>query len=533
MFRKYHPSLGTSATVCGLAIAAVLSTSLMDGPSSQLAAEPRLHVRVKSGEVCNFFKESDVVRGSYGGWDIGVSSDGNRIVVSFPYVIDFRRRIASRLHGAGKACVFSDSRGAAISPCGAVALYAEDETGFSCWDVEKGLRLEYIFTPSSVVRLRFSRSGKFLAARCGNGQCLLYEWPSKRLLYSVTDRGGITCSIDVSDDGRYLITGCHGDPAVLWRVPAKEPYHSKIGPPESSCFVTISRSGFMAAYGSLTTKRIVVLETVTGRIRMEMKCSICPRRLTFTSDARLLVVSGKDGVAIVDLMHGAEMLVIEMVKEKDAIAEVVPETDDLILFLDHCYRIPATSYLRRWRDRKLSPAPEELDRAWEDLASPDATKAFHACKLFLSNTEQVLAYLSTKLQAGKAEFDEISKRIAGYVEALGAADPQQREKATEKLRELDWHALVMLERYANHPDPEIRRRVKLLMVDLEHKCKLRFLRVIEILEHLSLPKAIATLQELACAAEGTSLGVEVRAALDRLAMRKTALDKSVEQRADP
>ena len=117
-----------------------------------------------------------------------------------------------------------------------------------------------------------------------------------------------------------------------------------------------------------------------------------------------------------------------------------------------------------------------------------------------------------------------SKRIAGLLAQLDSDEFAVREKATQALSALGEQVESALRTaLAGNSSLEVRRRVEMILEQLEPSkslARLRALRAVAVLEHISTPEAREVLEKLANGAPEARLTQEAKASLGRLAKRR-------------
>ena len=159
----------------------------------------------------------------------------------------------------------------------------------------------------------------------------------------------------------------------------------------------------------------------------------------------------------------------------------------------------------------VEPATRDTLRThWNDLASPDAARAFRALHALALVPHLAGPYVERHLAVTPAPPD-----LAACIERLAADSFAVRQEATRCLERADETARPALEKAATHSDLEIRRRATKLLLRLDRPSArtLQLLRAIELLEMLRRP---AALRRLAEGPDASYVTRDARAALDRL-----------------
>jgi WD40 repeat protein len=161
-----------------------------------------------------------------------------------------------------------------------------------------------------------------------------------------------------------------------------------------------------------------------------------------------------------------------------------------------------------------------LDRnaLWEDLASPDAARAYGAAALLVKDPEAGAELLRERLRlVAPAAPDRLGRLIAD-LDADAFATRQQAEAELASLGPLAEPALRA--KLATRPPPEVRRRLLHLLEGLQQSKaspeRLREMRGVLVLEHCGTAAARKALEALARGAPAAPLTQDARAALERL-----------------
>jgi hypothetical protein len=166
---------------------------------------------------------------------------------------------------------------------------------------------------------------------------------------------------------------------------------------------------------------------------------------------------------------------------------------------------------------------EELTHLWDDLASPDATRAYTASWQLTESPERALHLLRKHVRpVSPATMEQIRALVAD----LDSDEFSRRKAASARLRELgDGAKGVLREALSADPSPEQRRRVEALLKALERPLSgesLREVRAVAVLERVGTSEAVGLLRELAGGDAAARLTDEAKASLGRLGKRQTS-----------
>lgn len=177
-------------------------------------------------------------------------------------------------------------------------------------------------------------------------------------------------------------------------------------------------------------------------------------------------------------------------------------------------------HLWDWRDPCLEQprrlGPNEIDRLWADLAAEDAAPAYRAIATLRALPQQAVHMLAERLQPiGSVTPAQLERLITDLEDDCFPV----REQAYRRLEALGEAARPALQRaLAGKPSPEVKRRVEMLLGQLEgppSPGQLRCLRAVEVLECVGTAEAQQVLQKLAGGAPGAVETEDARAALQR------------------
>jgi hypothetical protein len=287
----------------------------------------------------------------------------------------------------------------------------------------------------------------------------------------------------ISPDGKIVAgTHCGRDYIDLWDVASKTPTTLSIIPPKSSNGV--ERMMFSPDSRTLAVLerdgRLSLWEVVTGTKRATLPGKTHVPDMEFSPDGRFLAVGAERSIQFWDLAG---------VKRKP-------------------------------------PDAAETARLWRHLGSADAELAFGAVRTLAAFPSQALPLLRKELRPRILSESE-SKKIDRLLIDLDDDAFAAREKASKALKHLGMRAEAMLHHALGaHPSPEVRRRLRQLVEDIERdkvgSDLIEYLRAVEVLEHIGTPEAAAVLEELAQRGCNVPLRQEAKSSLARLKKRPIA-----------
>jgi hypothetical protein len=250
-------------------------------------------------------------------------------------------------------------------------------------------------------------------------------------------------------------------------------------------------------------------------------------RIVFSPDGRVLVVGGTNNRKVfLEVASGKEIFRFPIPDYLDS-TDFAPDGTTLATGGSKDFA------LLIWDVRELagaaptSPAhlkEKELALFWDNLADPDAGRAYRARWLLAGSPEQAVSLLRKRLPTVPLPDKARIKRL---LTRLGSPRYRTRKKATqelEKIGELAEPALLLVLR--NKPGPEVAQRVRLLLRKIERQRRypaaeqLRQVRAAALLEQIGTPDARRLLRKYAKGAPGARLTREAHASCQRLAMKK-------------
>jgi RNA polymerase sigma factor (sigma-70 family) len=290
--------------------------------------------------------------------------------------------------------------------------------------------------------------------------------------------------------------------------------------------LTLSPDGRTLATTADGGKTVVLLETATGGRRAELRGhSEMIFRMAFAPDGRTLASGSMDGtIRLWDLPSGKEVgrleghrgWVLDLAFSPDCRRLASAGLDTTALVWD------VARYTHRER-AAARPGADELRSAWEDLGG-DAGKAYRATGVLAAAPEQTVPFLAERVRPAAAPD---AKRVAKLLTDLDDERFEAREKATKELEGLGCLVESALRQaLANRPSAEARRRLTALLEKVEGATptpeEVRAVRIVEALERAGTASARRLLTDLAGGVAEARLTREAKAALRRLADRRTS-----------
>jgi WD domain, G-beta repeat len=263
-----------------------------------------------------------------------------------------------------------------------------------------------------------------------------------------------------------------------------------------------------------STQGLVLWETVTGRERLRTGKTASFQDAAFSPDGRLLAAGALDGAVFVfDAADGTELAKLE--GHTGSVRSLAFSPDGNLLATGSADTTVLLWDATRWPRAK--PAATDADPAalWDDLASPDAARAYKAIRALAAAPQKSVPLLKEKVPPVRPVPRET---IARLIADLDSDDFATRQKATQELEAIGPPAESALTTALDHDGSlEMKKRLRNLLEKLSSDDlppeRLRQMRVVEVLQHAQSPEARALLQELAAGADGAALTREAQAAL--------------------
>jgi RNA polymerase sigma factor (sigma-70 family) len=300
----------------------------------------------------------------------------------------------------------------------------------------------------------------------------------------------------------------YGDDRIAW--------HTLVVSPDGELAACILGGG--DDFRTRVDNRVVLCEARTGKVLRAWNDSGLRGRwweqLCFSPDGRLLASSDGSAVHVWEAASGSEVRTFRAHEgEIESLAFsgngrrlISAASDSTALIWD----LPLAVHSRR----NVGP----VDACWEDLARPDAARAWAAVWRLAAEPEASVPFLRKHLRpVGEAEMAALRRHVTD----LGSDTFAVRQKAFQELKRLGPEAAPALRSAAEEKiSLETRRRIDQLLDQLRHKppaaAWLRTWRALAVLEQAGTPAARRLLQELARGASGAWLTEQARAAQQRL-----------------
>ncbi len=331
----------------------------------------------------------------------------------------------------------------------------------------------------------------------------------------------------LSPDGHFLATAqrVRGVPGIDWQFrvvsswTGKEQTRFDLDSDGSFTSIVFSTDGRLLALGNVgfLEGRIRLFEIATGQL-VETLALPEDQRLAFSPDGRWLAAGNR----VYDLALGRELgvlpghsgRILTLSFSPDGRRLATASSDQTVLVWDAAWpTLP--------RPRLPAPAQLNPDALWQDLAQPEAERAWRAVWRLALAPEQSLPLLRRNLKP--AETPDPG-RLACLLRGLEDDAFAKRDAARKEILRIGEGAVPALrQRLRDTPSADLKRLVEGLREEIEPRpnatqCLLAG-RAIAVLERIGSAEARQLLRRLADGAEGHSRTEMARAALERLQRR--------------
>jgi WD40 repeat protein len=422
-----------------------------------------------------------------------------------------------------------------LSPDGK-ALATLDRTGGQVllWDVATGKLVRRIGEggqPGLVSSCAFSPDGRRLAGG-SNVEDIIRIWDvaSGKEIKQLKGQKK-TDSLAFTPDGGTLVSasdGSRGDYTVrLWKLATGAEIWQKVTRPWTASDLAFSPDGrTLALVGGLpgqlhTAGEVRLWDAVTGKELKHFEGHREPVRcVAFSVDGRMLATGSLDNmIRLWEIATGKERQCLQGHQNWISAVSFSPngrllvtaslDTTALVWDLTGCFRD------RRFQTRHLSA--EELNRCWNDLAHPDAARAYRSIRVLVGSPKETVAFLKNHLSPVTAADP---KRVKPLLAALDSDQFAERDKAMTELEQLGLSVEPALRKALSaKPSLEVRQRIEAILDKLAGGPRWRVLRALEVLEHIATPEARQFLEKLSQGTAELWPTQEAKASLVRLKAR--------------
>ncbi|HEV3262335.1 MAG TPA: hypothetical protein VG013_36120 [Gemmataceae bacterium] len=419
----------------------------------------------------------------------------------------------------------------ALLPDGKRAVSGSFDRSVRMWDLASGKELRrFDGHTGEVHHVAASPDGRFVASASYDGTIRLWGVASGKELRRFDGHQGQVYTVAFSPDGKTLASGGQDHTVRLWDAAEGKEIRQLAGHTDSVLSLAFSPDGKTLASASHDTT-VRLWDVGTGKQRQlltpypdNQSWTMSVRAVAFSPDGRTLASAGMDRILrLWEVVTGKEcaqfwghtstIWTIAFSPDGRTLASV---SDDLSarIWDATCQRgMPSEA-----------PSTKRLDGLWNDLGDQDATKAYRAAWALTASAGQTVPLFQARLLSHARAGSVDPQRVARLIAALDDDLFTVREEATDELEKIGKAAGPALRQAIQvRHSAEVALRVKLLLDHLKGSIwtpdSLRRLRAVAVLEHIASPQARQVLQALAGEAAESGLGLEAKAALQRLTHR--------------
>jgi WD40 repeat protein len=398
------------------------------------------------------------------------------------------------------------------------------------WEVATGKLLRRFgeSRQSILQTVMFSPDGRRLAGGCyETGILRVWDAASGKELLQLKGQQQLR-SLAFAPDGATLASGGGDHDVRLWSLATGKQIWRKGTPSWTATDLQFSADGrTLALVGGMTGTindrgEVRLWESATGkelkRFEGHRDLALC---VAFSADGRMLATGSRDNtIRLWELASASERKCLQGHQGRISAVSFSPD-GRLLASASYDNSALVWDLTGRFRDgrfqlRRLSA--EELNRCWADLAHVDAVRAYRSILALTGSPKETIALLKERLQPVKAVE---SKRAAPLIAALDSDQFAERDKAMSELEKMGLGVEPDLRAALNgKPSLELRRRIEGVLEKLAGGPRLRFLRALEVLEHIATAEAQQCLDSLSQGSAELWPAQEAKASLKRRAAVK-------------
>jgi RNA polymerase sigma factor (sigma-70 family) len=424
-----------------------------------------------------------------------------------------------------------------LSPDGKMLALSESYQGqILLWDVATGKLVSRLGEAGQLggsSSCRFSPDGQRLVTGSLQGDTVrIWEAASGKELIRLkgqTKPG----SFAFSPDGKALVSASSGQPrgdytVCLWDLATGKEIWRRSTRPWVTMDLAISPDGRTLALGGELSGRsnrsgeVHLWEAATGKeLRRWEGHRNRVHSVTFSPDGRMLATGGLDKtIRLWEVATGGERRRFQNAKMSFTVVSFSPDGRLLASagYLDASALVwDVTGRFRDGRFQAQRLSAKELNCCWDDLAHADAARAYQCIIALSGSPKESVALLKDRLPPVTVADP---KRVAPLLAALDSDQFTERDKAATELEKLGLAVEPALrEALSAKPALEL-RRIEVILDKLASGPRLRFLRALEVLEHVGTPEARLLLESLCQGRAELWPTQEAKASLERLARRR-------------
>jgi WD40 repeat protein len=370
--------------------------------------------------------------------------------------------------------------------------------------------------------LLFHPDGKSLIVRSGDSEVLLWDLVAGRVRARFHPTPHTLLALALAPDGKQLAVGCNFNWLSSWGLAGpKERWRAQIGWSRSLAF---SPEGNWL-YSSVDPGRIISVRRASTGKEVRQIGPYPDLLFALSPDGRALATTGlawnyRDHcVRLIEVCSGAERCSSGGHRGRTSAIAFAPDGKTFATAGDDCtglvWDVRALAGVKRARAEQ--PRAAVLEAAWEELASPDAARAFKAMGQLWQAPARTVALLEKRLTPARAPN---AREIERLIHQLVDDDGKARAVAETALVAWDRLAEAALRRTVQTSKlPQLRESAARVLAKLDGPITvgalLRQVRSVEVLEHLGTPAARRALERLAGGAAEARLTQEALSALTR------------------
>ncbi len=430
-------------------------------------------------------------------------------------------------------------RAADVSPDGRWLAYRGPKGEVRLVDTEDPLAVRRLTGQTNgCLAVRFAPDGRTLFATAWDKKLRGWDVATGELRQEWNDAGELRNVLVASPDGRWIMTASTAyqnkpDNAIrMWDVRVKRLAHTIV--PDGERFVSFAFSADgarLAAAGGASFDpnvrgRIVLFDTASGK----RIASINGRRgsittVAFSPDGRCLVAAERYmekqiafrywelATALERHRFAGHLGPVQALAFSPTGALLAAASPDAPVYVWDLYgRHGGKSPPASW-------SPQERDRLWQALGSPDATAGFKALRRLIRAPGAAIELLRGRLNPAEAVG---RKRVRQWLTALDSTDFAERQTAFAELEKLGDRIESRLRKaLVGARSVEAKRRIETLLAKAAAPTPERLSRgrALEALEQIATPAAVRLLEALAAGEPSARLTREAAAACARLQKR--------------
>lgn len=374
-----------------------------------------------------------------------------------------------------------------------------------------------------IIWQNFTANGKAVVVGMSDGTLRTWATDTGKELLKLPGHRSSSQYHAFSADGRVLVTGAFDAeekfPVRMYDLTAGKEL-AKFDPKLNVVGVAVSGDGRRVAAVTSANARgredprevAVVWDVASGQVLARVPQKRDTQHVTLSPDGRLLALAQEwEGtVRVMEVASGAERLSFRHNGPVTGL-QFAPDGRTLAAASRE-----APVYLWDLTGEYTGKPPAwDADKAWDNLGSKDAAKAFAAIRMLRANPDRAMSLLKEWAKLPVAPEAEVLKKLLAD---LGSEDFTTREKATAALGAAGESVRAAMEAEAvRTQSPEAARRLEGLLakLDVPTPAHWRLVRAVEVIEGIGSREAKELLEHWSGGVAGAYLTAEAKAALRR------------------